>query len=317
MDPDPVPRYRLVRDVLLLSEEDERLKAARADIDTSQHVKKLAESQWDDGTWGRFHTEDTKTKRPFPTTEIAVARALSLGLDGEHPILEALHPTLVAYVEGRSIWRDTPEKHDNPDAWPIWVRHFSAGLLAAIDPADPVLVDCFEERARATAMAFARSGYDRDEEIRALGEILGLPMRNPVPFHVLPAVRLLSARVGDLAPGLEEKILAWLWDESNGIYYLSNVRPSVLPHFDERSFVQWFRSQELLSRFDCWRDVGAQALDWIWSQRNGDGLWDLGRGKSGSVHSPFPLSESWRRPLNRVIDSTVAVLSLLNRGAGT
>jgi len=54
-------------------------------------------SQMADGTWGRFHTRDSRVKQPFPTTESAIATALDLG--------EALHNAFqsVVYVRQREI----------------------------------------------------------------------------------------------------------------------------------------------------------------------------------------------------------------------
>ena len=314
MDPDPVPRYRLMRDVLRLRSSDVRLHAARGDVDGSLHVAKLRDSQWDDGTWGRFHTQDTKAKQPFATTETAVARSLALGLDAAHPILERLYPTLVGYVEGPAIWRDRPEKHGNPEAWPIWVRHFSAAMLASINPADPHLLTCFNQRLDATQKAFATGSYDRGAEVAALNDALVSPMRNPVPFHWLPSLVLLSSRVAHLPQSIEQQILDWMWHESTGVYYLSHVSPGAFPSIGKRGFLQWMRSHEILSRFAAWPAYSIPARDWLWEQRNSDGLWDVGSRASNGTQSAFPLSENWRRQRNRVIDSSVVVLDLLTRG---
>ena len=43
-------------------------------------------------------------------------------------------PTILDYVDGKAVWSDRPEKHDNPQAWYVWARHFSAAILALIDP---------------------------------------------------------------------------------------------------------------------------------------------------------------------------------------
>jgi hypothetical protein len=49
-------------------------------------------------------------------------------------------------------------------------------------------------------------------------------------------------------------------------------------------------------------------------QRNEQGFWDLGSQVAHRPYSSFPLSESWKRPENRVIDGTVEMLTLLARG---
>ena len=81
MQPDPVPRFRLLRDVLRYGSSDAAYEEAERDLLQSKWVSLLADSQWDDGTWGRFHTQDSSKKQSFPTTESAIAIALELGLD--------------------------------------------------------------------------------------------------------------------------------------------------------------------------------------------------------------------------------------------
>ena len=48
-DPDPVVRYRLLREVLRCSASDGRLKTAREGLDTSRHVQLLQREQHADG----------------------------------------------------------------------------------------------------------------------------------------------------------------------------------------------------------------------------------------------------------------------------
>jgi len=51
-------------------------------------------------------------------------------------------------------------------------------------------------------------------------------------------------------------------------------------------------SLELLSCFPSWRKFARNIIDWLWTQRNNEGLWDFGPRANTSVY--FPLSESWR-----------------------
>ena len=62
--------------------------------------------------------------------------------------------------------------------------------------------------------------------------------------------------------------------------------------------------------------MAAEALNWIWTQRDERGFWDLGSQIARRPYTPFPLSESWRRPENRIIDCTVEMLTLLSKGRG-
>ena len=50
MNPDPVPKYRLLQDLLKLDPTDDSLVSAAGHRDTSKWIEQLRESQWEDGT---------------------------------------------------------------------------------------------------------------------------------------------------------------------------------------------------------------------------------------------------------------------------
>jgi hypothetical protein len=87
-DPDPVVRYRLLRDVLRCAPTNSRLKRARYALGASRHVQLLQREQHPDGSWGRFHSRDYGRDQKTFTAEFGVSRAVPLGLDGNHPVLQ-------------------------------------------------------------------------------------------------------------------------------------------------------------------------------------------------------------------------------------
>jgi len=54
-------------------------------------------------------------------------------------------------------------------------------------------------------------------------------------------------------------------------------------------------------------------IEWILAQRNEEGFWELPR-KPNLFN--FPLSDSWRKRKNRIVDSTIMVLRFLNHNRG-
>ena len=66
-DPEPVVKARLLREVLVRPADDSEYLKAKADARESKWVRQLEEAQCDDGSWGRFHTENTKARSTFPT----------------------------------------------------------------------------------------------------------------------------------------------------------------------------------------------------------------------------------------------------------
>jgi hypothetical protein len=313
MRPDPVPRFRILRDVLRLDAADSALRDAEAALECSKWIRLLESSQHDDGTWGRFHTQDTGIKQPFPTTESAVSIAVSLGLTVRHPVLTRVIPYILDCMSGASVWPDPPEKHDNPLAWWIWLRHYSAAMLALIEPRHPALDPFWSIRAKTVEAAFASGEYDRGVEIQMLNELLDCRMKNPVPFHVKPSLLVLSATDNRLPESVELSMLSFIMKHPRGMYYVYDRQIGDFPEISSRGFWGWLRAHDLLSRFRSWKRISADAMNWVWDQRTREGFWDFGPGIARKPFTCFPLSESWRTPGSRLIDSSTVVLALLSK----
>jgi hypothetical protein len=313
MEPDPIPRFRLLRDVLCLGPSDPRYRQAKNALQESKWVIQLKEAQLSDGTWGRFHSRDSRLKTRFPTTELAISRALACGLDGGSRLLAQATRRIVEYADGRSTWPDPAEKHDNPLAWGVWVRHFSAAVLALLDPHHPSLEEFWQVWAGAVNASFQGGEYDREKEILVLNQLLNCRMKDPVPFHRKYPLLILSSTRNRLPAGLEQKLLRYVIRAPHGIYYVCNGPLCVFPPISSRNFWNWLQAHKLLSRFGAWKDSSLKAVNWVWAQRTKAGLWDLGPQFSTNPTTGLPLSETWKRPENRLIDSSVEVLDLLRR----
>ncbi len=313
LEPNPIPRFRLLRDVLRLEAASPEYVQAEAAVQETAIVKLLRTSQHPDGTWGRFHTQDTTVKQPFLTTEGAITAALSSGLDKHDPILVKAQAAILDYVEARTCWPDPPEKHDNPLAWYVWVPIVSAAVMSRIDPYHPCLEPYWRLWVAAEGAAFASGSYDRQKEIAALVELLDCRMKNPVPVTSMYPVLILSSTRNPLPENLERRLLSFLLGFPRGIYYVYEKTIQDMPPIDDRKFWAWTRAHSLLSRFGLWKELAMDALNWIWAQRNERGFWDLGSKMARRPFTPFPLSESWRRSENRMIDCTVEMLALLAR----
>ena len=82
-----IVRFRLLRDVLRSSPDSPELFTLMSGLNQHPWVKQLSQEQQPDGSWGRFHSMDSRLKARFPTSETAIRRALALGLDKENPVL--------------------------------------------------------------------------------------------------------------------------------------------------------------------------------------------------------------------------------------
>ena len=311
LNPDPVPHYLVLRDLLRCSPTDTALLEAEQNLSASKWIEELDSTQHSDGTWGRFHTQDTRVKTLFPTTEFAIRRALALGLDHRSSILQKASGFIQAHLQGTATWSDWPEKHDDPRVFPSNIRSISAAMLALIDRHHPLLDSIWLRWNEIVRAAFASGTYDREAELARHQSLTSIPSRRLIPFHAYYPLIILSATQHQLPQDLEHRLLEYLLHRPEGIYYVCNQSLDTFPRLDDRKILPWLHGQEILARFEGWKAFAPDILNWLWSQRNETGLWDMGKSVDHSI--AFPLSESWRRTSNRMIDCSVKILCLLQR----
>jgi hypothetical protein len=301
------PRHHILRDILKLSPEDQHCVEARDKLAQDGWVRELQYSQHPDGTWGRFHSRNSALKTRFPTTEIAISRALALGLDKDNEILEKAVGFMLAVLQGTAAWCDPPEKHEG---WPASVRFITAGTLAAIDDRQPAIQPCCRKWVKLVERTFCSGAYNHDDERRAHFELNGVVTRDKyLKLASRYPLMLLSAAQDGLSANIEKLFLEWVWNKEGGIYYVYGARMNSMPALTSKEFSSWLEGLEILARFGPWHSQMQNAIEWIWAQRGPDGLWDVGPAARASVY--FPLSESWRNPLDRKIDGSVRILTLL------
>jgi hypothetical protein len=307
--PDPAVRVRLLRDVLRVGRDDERLRAAETLLDDSGHVAGLRNEQRADGSWGRLHSRDTSRARPIPTTEWAVERASALGLDVRHPMLAAVRDYLAAVLDGKAIPPDPAERNDR---WATGLRLVAAATLSRIDPyhasLDPTW-DLWHEIAR---RALAGGAYDPGAEAEAHSALTGASVRATyLTLSNRYALLLLGGRASRMDAQLRRAIALWVARKPDGIGYyglpLGGPPDDIAPGLLER----FLQSHEILALFGGGVSATGPLVDWLGGHRRSDGLWDLGSRASWTVQ--LPLAESWRRADARAVDWTVRVLALLTR----
>ncbi|MBN1409450.1 MAG: hypothetical protein JW969_01305 [Spirochaetales bacterium] len=166
LNPGPIPKYRILRDVLNYDADGPERTAVKEKLGDTKWVSILYKTQLKYGTWGRFHTRDSSVKKIIPTTELAIQTALDSGLDKQIELLKKTVSFIIRHLEGKTTWSDTPEKHDNPAAWPVSIRHLSAANLALIDPYHGHLDYFWNYWVEVTEKAFKTGEYNRNAEIR-------------------------------------------------------------------------------------------------------------------------------------------------------
>lgn len=303
--PDPVVRHRLIRAVFgttLRSPE----QACNPWVDA------LLSEQRDDGSWGRFHSQDSRCPLLVPTTEFAIERATALGLEPGHPALRRAAQYARDLLRGTATFPDPPEKNDR---WLTGTQLFAAATLSLLRPGARVLHRPRRLWREILERSFSSGSYDAEGEARAHRELTGATVRGTyLTLDGRYQLLLLGTRPAEIPRALQRVWVRWLLDQPEGIRYLSvplahEARPSSPGQWD-----RWLTSMDLLLRLSGARILLRPRLAWLWRFRNQEGIFDFGRCPARSPN--LPLSASWRRSRARSHDWTTRVLTLLARYHG-
>jgi hypothetical protein len=307
--PGPVVRYRLLRDVLKKTPDCPEIQQAKDNLKHSRYIQELEKEQRADGGWGAFHSRSTLLKQKIPSTEAGVERALALGLDASHPILQKASAYVLDIMRGKIAF---PGYHEKNDRWHTGMRLFLASTLSLIYPCHPDLNGDRELWHKIARRTFQSGKYSEEDEIKAHADLTGATVKGS--YLVLSSryqLNILGSIPGTLSELLETALLQWLWERSGGIGYLEiplNQPPPTKPG----SFDRWLASLEMLARlFPSWVHFAQSSIEWLWRRRNQQGYWDFGPRPSST--SFLPLSDNWRNKQNRLFDWTTRILILLRR----
>ncbi len=309
MNPDLVPRYRILRDILHVLPQDSRFVAAKQAIGKSKWVELLREEQRPDGSWGRFHTEDTKRKQRIYTTQYAINRGIELGLDRRDSLMIAAIHYMEDVLADRRRWSDPYEKN-------VWfapgVKIFTAAVLTTIDPENPQIAGVWESMSEIYRRTLQSGVYSISEERSASLEILGVDISESyISISSAPNLELIGSFSQSFPIEMQQALFQSIWDEHVRPFYL-RPRPSSFPDsITARDFVWWLHTIKVMTRISTPPSIAESIIDWFWKNRRSDGLWDgprqLGR------NAEFPLSESWRRTGSRSVDYSTQIASLISR----
>lgn len=300
---DPVPRYRLMRDVLLLPDEHPDMKRAYEAAMQSRLVRELLQAQHPDGSFGRFYSRNKQVRYAARTTETAQIRAMSLGMKPDHILMQRLKTYYESILRDEITWPDRPDPSLD---WPLSIRMVTAARLRQIEPDHPLALAEAERTHQLIEAAFA----DGDFSELNFNEVYEDLFDAPPEF----GSRMLFSQyaliiVGGLLPyEIEERLTRHIIENCRGIYLINNRSLKYPPlAFQSRESLRYIRALELLALYPSSADLLIHAADWIWEQQSNNGLWDMGPLARDGLE--LPLSDSWRQG-QRSIDCTVILLGL-------
>lgn len=268
-------------------------------------AKEIIALQNNEGSWGYFHTLSEPSKYPI-TTEQALRRLQILGYTIDDEPIEKAVSYLCDCLAGKNHLPDRREKLHNWDIFTnlmlsTWIRRFTN----EIDKANIVA----ETWANILTHAFSNEEYKHNEYVNAYEAIFGMKPRGGrlVDFVSFYQVSLVSDQLDE---STESKVFDYILNKEDGIYYIYDQCLSILPDsFTSKQASRYIGAIELLSLYR--RNISKLkfVIDWLKSNQNQFGIWDMGSGVKDHIY--FPLSNTWRQKKTREMDCTSRINKLL------
>lgn len=301
---DPVPRFILFKEIYKLPSDSSVYRDTYEEVKRSKWYLQLLQEQWPDGSWGRFHSMDSKAevKQVFPTTESALRRIRELSLDTQDPMVAACIHRMECYLDGSDQWSDRIEKHYG---FEVSLNTMVAGNLSLFIPDHPLIME--KRRICAENMTKAFCKGDLDEKIW-LDE-------NKKSYEILlQAFMLHTAWLMQNNPYLNEEIqrkyLSYLWNRKEGIYYVSGSAPAITVPLESKKFTEWLSCLEALSNFTLFPEFMRQgAYEHLLNEAERLMNQKISLPPAHPVFGHY--SESWRSKEKRSYDLLLRILRLL------
>ncbi|MHA2280690.1 MAG: hypothetical protein ACXAC5_07550 [Promethearchaeota archaeon] len=310
LNPDPIPKYLILRDVL--EKDPNQLNELKKKVLQTKLVQDVLGEQQNNGTWGRFHSQNTKIKQKYPTTESALHRCAVIGLTKDDPPIKVAIDYMEKVLLGKFVWEDWREKSEE---WDAAVAVITASTLAEWCPDHPLVLPIRTLWQKIVEESFVNSQYQPFLEVAAQRKYHQISS----DFYYIGsqyAVRLLSLGKKEInskiSPEIEGEYVKWLWNRKSGMGYVSSNRLANLPvEVTYKAVKAKLKALDLLAGFSSTLTICQDFIQWLWKNREADGLWNFG--SKGTEKIELPLSENTKKKANRKIDYTVRILSILHK----
>lgn len=303
---DAVPKYLFHRDILKSNRQSDDMTKLKQDVLKSEWVKKVVDQQWNDGSWGQFHSLSSTAGLEF-TTEKAMRRLYNLGLDKEDEPIKKVMAYMESFLHGQVALRDRVEKkHD----WGLLTRLFAITWLLKFDPDNATAREEADKWAKVVSAGFERDSFDQGLYTEAYQSILK-PEHGKFTWGI-QNFYIVSLLTRLLAAEIEDRFLDYIMNSNKGIYYIYDRNLTICPdEINSLNSVRFLTAHEILSGYESYPDKGRHISSWLLENRTPSGIWDFGPKVKDGMYTP--LSDSWRKRRGREVDSTFRALRLLHR----
>lgn len=327
LEPGVIQKYKILKDIIGIDRDTGEYVEARREFYESEQYIELESAREGYGMWGRYHTENTRVKRVFKTTEVAMKRCQSLGLDKDDMIIKELLESIVGMITGEVQWPDSIEVTN------IWMdigfRWSLVGGIAKFDRFNPILDRPWNIFAELITGSF-RYGEFRQQNHDDTFMKLAVNELNKAQIKRLSTIQFIGQKYCPIIVGttnkklpyeIEKKYIDWLIENPKGIYYVSNRPYENMPDIFGGEFMAYMRVHSLLNPFQAWKEkYREEVMNSLRSAAGDDGLWHPGRGakslyilKNYEMHQ---LADNWRNPVAAKIDFSIFILNFIRTALG-
>ena len=269
-------------------------------------IQQIAGLQHDDGSWGFFHSLSQPTKTQPMTTEQALRRLRVLGLSKDDvPIKRALQ-----YMRDcLNNKTQPPDRREKVLNWDAFQAHMMAAWIRIFEPDDSLASPVSIMWAGIIKQSFKSGSFD--EEIYASEYRKRIPVLHKGERLIVPSqFYMVNLLCGMLDETTENAFVDYIINYPTGIFYVNNSRIAELPAvFASREASQYLAALEQIVGYSCAGRKMVFAKQWILSQKDEYGEWDMGASVKDGIY--FPISDSWRNPKDRKNDCTSRITKLL------
>ena len=243
---DPVPKYILIKEIYKKAPSSNEYLNAYNDMKQSKWYRELADDQWENGSWGKFHGGDTEAQKrqKFGCTETALRRARELSLTKDDPIVDKCIKIMEKYITREEPYPDYVERHqDGGKGFYFGIPFGVAANINIFDPDNPVVKPFRDVVVETLKKAFANGYYDE--------EVYEQEVRNyrvaTSPGSVFNAMLLQNSNC--MEDTLQRQYLNYVWNKKDGIWYVSKFPIAEKRNVEDKSFHAWFAILECLCNF--------------------------------------------------------------------
>ena len=266
-------------------------------------ARQIIEWQDDEGKWGDYHSLAVAGNTKI-TTEQAVRRLELLGYTIEDECIQKAVWYMSDCLEGRKSIPDRVEKcHD----WNVFTSLILSTAIRRFTKENAAANLVAEQWAEVVTAAFTEGIYSHEAYTAAYKRVLKPNGGRINGIETYYPVSLLCDMLDEETEcAFVEHILGF----DRGIYYIYDGRLIVpLQEFQSREASRYLGAIELLVRYRHARHNLDFVADWLNSNRNANGRWDMWKSVSDKLY--FPLSDDWRKVSVREADCTERIEKLL------